>query len=112
MGTPSAIVLPFSNCGHPCRIRPVPFKSEQPSARPARRQAPAAARDIVPDRPRPGAVIIVFADARSNGGAKRNRERSSNDNQTAITLLDLAPLAYVLMAAAFYPALAWFLIHS
>jgi hypothetical protein len=24
--------------------------------------------------------------------------------------LDLAPLAYVLMAAAFYPALAWFLI--
>jgi hypothetical protein len=43
---------------------------------------------------------------------KRIREQSSNDNQTGITLVDLAALVYSLLAAAFNPALALFLIPS
>jgi hypothetical protein len=74
--------------------------------------APAAARDIVTDRSRPGTIIIDFADALRSGRAKRIREQSSKDNQTGFTLMDLAALVYALMAVAFYPALAWFLIPS
>jgi len=112
MGIPSATVLPFSNSGHRSRIGSIPFKSEWSSAKPAIRLAPAAARDIFTDSPRPGPVIVDFADARKSGRAKRIRQQSSNNSQAGITLVDLAALVYVVMAAAFYPALAWFLVPS
>jgi hypothetical protein len=75
------------------------------------RPAPAAARDIVTDRPRPGNVIIQFADARRSR-EKRISEQSSKDSQTTITLVDLAALVCSLMATAFYPALAWLFFPS
>jgi hypothetical protein len=112
-GSGSTILVPFSNRGHRlAKIQATPFTSEWPSAKAAMRPVPATAAGSATDRSRPSSVVIDFVHAPRSGHAARIREESSNENQTSLTLADLAVIIYALMATAFYPALAWFLIHS
>jgi hypothetical protein len=97
--------------------------SEWSSAKAAMRPVPATAGGSASDRRRPSGVVIEFVHSRRSdhrtghagphpAHAARIREDSSNENQTSLTLVDLAAIIYALMASAFYPALVWFLIRS
>jgi hypothetical protein len=110
----STILVPFSNRGHRvAKIQATPFASEWPSAKAAmRRPVPATTGGSATDRSRPSGVVIDFVHAPRSGHAARIREESSNKTQTSLTLADLAVIICALMATAFYPALAWFLIGS
>jgi hypothetical protein len=112
-GSGSAILLPFSNRGHPfAEVRPTPFKREWSSVKAAVWPVPAAIGESTTDQSRPSAVIINFAQARKSRHAPRIREEASNERQRRLALTDVVAIVYALMATAFYPALAWFLIHS
>jgi hypothetical protein len=112
-GWDSVILPPFSNCGHPfAKVRPTPFKREWSSVKAAVWPMPAATGESVTDQSSPSAVIIDFAQARKSRNAPRIREEVSNERQRRLALTDVVAIVYALMATAFYPALAWFLIHS
>jgi hypothetical protein len=112
-GSGSAILPPFSNCGHPfAKVRPTPFKREWSSMKAAVWPMPAATGESLTDQSRPSAVIIDFAQARKSRHAPPIREEASNEGQWRLALTDVVAVVYVLIATAFYPALAWFLIHS
>jgi hypothetical protein len=109
----SPILVPFSNRGHRlAKIQATPLTSEWPSAKAAMRPVPPRTGASATDRSRPSSVVIDFVPAPRSGHAARTREESSNENQTSLTLANLAVIIYALMATAFYPALAWFLIAS
>jgi hypothetical protein len=55
----------------------------------------------------PKGVIIDFAHAVRRGHAAKGHKYRSNENETGLTTTDYAAIFYVLMAVAFYPALAW-----
>jgi hypothetical protein len=55
----------------------------------------------------PKCVIIDFAHADLGGHATKGHKYRSNENETSLTVTDYAAIAYVLMAVAFYPGLAW-----
>jgi hypothetical protein len=109
-GSGSAILLPFSNRGHPfAKVGPTPFMREWSSVKAAVWPVPAATGESATDRSRASAVIIDFAQARKSRHAPRIREEASNERQRRIALTDVVAIVYALMATAFYPALAWFL---
>jgi hypothetical protein len=112
-GSSSAILLPFnSRSRQRAEIGPNPFTGERSSAKPAIRPVPVATGESASDRPRPSAVIIGFAQARTNRHAARIREEPSSEDPRILTLANLVAIIYALLATAFYPAMAWFLIHS
>ena len=112
-GSGSAILQPFSNRGPPfAKVGPTPFKREWCSVKAAVWPVPAATGESATDRSRPSAVIIDIAQARKSRHARRIREEASNERQRRLALTDVVAIVYVLVATAFYPALAWFLIHS
>jgi len=84
--------------------------NEWSSAKAAIRPVPAATRESAIDRSTPSAVIIDFAQARRSSQAARLGEESSNEIQYSPTLTDWAVFGCALMATAFYPVLAWFVI--
>ena len=55
----------------------------------------------------PKCIIIDFARADLGGHATKGHKFRSNENETSLTVTDYAAIAYVLMAVAFYPGLAW-----
>jgi hypothetical protein len=110
-GSGSAVLVPFSKRGHrPAKAPSAPLTSEWPSTRAVVR--PVLAGEFAADKSTASGVTIDFAQARKNGSAARIREGSSNENGNRLTLADLAVIAYVTMATAFYPALAWLLLHT
>jgi hypothetical protein len=110
-------------------MRPLTFTVEKPS--PAARAAPSSANVVSfnkRSRPRakfepiaptaaaggrtsgscgPKGVIIDFAHAVRGGHATKRHDSRPNESETALTLADYAAIAYVVMSAAFYPALAF-----
>jgi hypothetical protein len=92
------------------KIGPAALTNEWSSAKAAIRPVPAATGESATDRSTPSAVIIDFAQARRSRHAARVGEESSNENQNGPTLTDWAVFGCALMATAFYPALAWFVI--
>ena len=55
----------------------------------------------------PKGVIIDFAHADRGGHTTKGHKYRSNESKTALTLVDYAAITYVVMSAAFYPALAF-----
>jgi len=70
---------------------------------------PAATGESAADRSTTSGVIIDFAQACRSRGATRIRAEPSNESPNSIALASLAVIVYVATAAAFYPALTWFL---
>ena len=58
---------------------------------------------------RPKGVIIEFARADQGGQAAKGHEYRSAESETGLTLADYAAIVYVVMSAAFYPALIYLL---
>ena len=52
-------------------------------------------------------VIIDFAHANRGGHAANGRRFRTNENEAGLTVADYAAIAYAVMSAAFYPALAF-----
>jgi hypothetical protein len=52
-------------------------------------------------------VIIDFAHTGRDGHTTKGRKGRSNESETGLTLADYAAMTYVVMSAAFYPALAF-----
>jgi hypothetical protein len=67
----------------------------------------AAAEGCTSDSCGPKGVIIDFAHADRGGHTTKGHKYRSNESKTALTLVDYAAIAYVVMSAAFYPALAF-----
>jgi hypothetical protein len=112
-GSSSAILVPFSSRSRQrAEIGPNPFTCERSSAEAAIRPVPVATGEAASGRPRPSAVIIDFAQARRSRHTARIREEPSSENPRSLTLANLVAIIYALVATAFYPAMAWFLIHS
>jgi len=99
----------FAAPARPAKIGPAPLTSERSLAKAAIRPVPTARGESAADRSSPSAVIIDFAQARGSRQAARVEE-SSNENQDGLTLKDWVVFSYALVATAFYPVLAWFLI--
>ena len=55
----------------------------------------------------PKGVIIDFAHADRGGHATKGHNSRPNESETGLTLADYSAIAYVVMSAAFYPALAF-----
>ena len=55
----------------------------------------------------PKGVIIDLAHAYRGGHAAKGPQYRSNENETGFMESDNAAIAYVVIAVAFYPALAW-----
>jgi hypothetical protein len=92
------------------KIGSAPLMSEWSSVKAATRPVPAATRESAIDWSTPSAVIIDFAQARRSRHAARVGEESPNEIQYSPTLTDWVVFGCALMATAFYPALAWFVI--
>ena len=67
----------------------------------------AAAAGRTSDSCGPKGVIIDFAHADRGGHATKGHNSRPNESETGLTLVDYAAIAYVVMSAAFYPALAF-----
>jgi hypothetical protein len=112
-GSRSAMLLPFSNRGRQrAEIRPAPFNSKWSAAKAAIRPVPAVTEEISANRLRPSGVIIDFAKACGISHASLFRNESSNESQGSLTIMDSMAIIFIIMATAFYPALAWLLIDS
>lgn len=57
----------------------------------------------------PMGVVIDFARANQDGRAAQKHEYLSNETRHGLTAMDCAVIAYVVLSAAFYPALVWLL---
>jgi len=55
----------------------------------------------------PKGVIIDFAHADRSGHAAQGHKHWSNESETGLTAADYAAIVYVVLSAAFYPALAF-----
>jgi hypothetical protein len=112
-GSRSATLLPISNRGRQrAEIRPAPFNSEWSAVKAPIRPVPAGTEEISANRLRPSGVIIDFAKACGISHAPLFRNESSNESQGSLTIMDSVATIFIIMATAFYPALAWLLIDS
>jgi hypothetical protein len=111
-GSSSAILLPFDTPSRQrAEIGPHPFTRERSVAKAATRPVPVATGESVSVQS-PSAVIIDFAQARRSRHAARIYEEPSSGNAGSLTVGSLVAMIYALAATAFYPAMAWLLIHS
>jgi hypothetical protein len=100
-----ATVVPFNMRGRlPAKVEPITSARSSKTVMPPPSAATEGSRSGWCG---PKGVVVDFAHAhRGRHGAKGPKYRS-NKNETGLTLTDYAAIAYVVMAVAFYPALAW-----
>ncbi len=107
---PREIQQPLAALVRLAKIGPAPLTSERSLAKSALWPVPTATGESAADWSSQSAVIIDFAQARRSRQAAGVGEVPSNENQDGLTLKDWAVISYALVATAFYPVLAWFLI--
>ena len=100
-----ANVVPFTKRGRLAKREPKSTRSSK-TAMPLP-SAPTAGRTSGWDRPK--GVILDFAPAYRGGHVAKAHEYPSNENEPALTVSDGAAIAYVVVAVAFYPVVAWLL---
>jgi hypothetical protein len=101
----SANVIPFNKRGRLlAKLEPIAASRSSKTMMPP---PSAATAGRTSGRCRPKGVVIDFAHADPGGHAAKGHEYRSNENETGLTATDCAAIAYVVMAVAFYPALAW-----
>jgi hypothetical protein len=100
----SANVVPFNNRGQ-LRAKAEPITSTHSSK--AVMPSSAATEGGTSGSCRPKGVTIEFAHAARGSHAAKGRKYRSNENETGLTVADYAAIVYVVMSAAFYPALAY-----
>jgi hypothetical protein len=98
-------VVPFNERGRPrAKFKPVTSTRSPKAAIPP---SSAAVEGSTRGSNGPKGVIIDFAHTDRGGHTTKSHKYQSIESEAGLTLADYAAMAYVVMSAAFYPALAF-----